>query len=86
MGLVQEILQLFAARGVTELTQGLGLDLTDTLSGDIKLLAHLLQSAGASVLNAKAQLQDLFLPGGEGTQHIHQLFLQQGEAGGPRQG
>ena len=67
---------------MTELTQGLGLDLTDALSGDIKLLAHFLQSAGASVLNAKAQLQDLFLPGGEGTQHIHQLLLQQGEAGG----
>ena len=34
------------AAGMAELTEGLGLDLADTLTGDIKLLAHLLEGTG----------------------------------------
>ena len=65
-----------------QLTQGLGLDLADTLTGDVELLAYLFQRAGTAVLDTEAQLQHLLLPGRQGTQHIHQLLLQQGKAGG----
>ena len=44
---------------MAELPQGLGLDLADALTGDVELLAHLLQRAGASVLNAEAQLEGI---------------------------
>ena len=67
---------------MAQLAQGLGLDLADTLTGDVELLAHLLQGAGAAVLDAEAQLQHLLLTGGQGAQHVHQLLLQQREAGG----
>ena len=51
---------------MTELPQGLGFDLTDPLTGDVELFAHLFQRAGTAVLDAEAQLQDLFLSGGQG--------------------
>ena len=73
--LVQEIFQLLASGGMAQLPQGLGLDLTDTLTGDVELLAHFLQRAGAAVLDAKAQLQHVFLTGRQGGQHVHQLLL-----------
>ena len=69
--LIQEIPQLLGAAGVAQLAQGLGLDLADTLTGDVELLADLLQGAGAAVHDAEAQLQ-----------HLLQLLAQQGEAGG----
>ena len=62
---IQEIAQLFAAAGVAELAQRLGFDLADTLTGDIELLADLLQRAGAAVLKAEAQAQDLLLTRGQ---------------------
>ena len=39
---IQEIAQLFAAAGVAELAQGLGFDLADAFTGDVELLADLL--------------------------------------------
>ena len=51
---IQEIPQFLAAAGVAELAQGLGFDLADAFTGDVELLADLLQRAGASVLNAEA--------------------------------
>ena len=38
---------------MAELTQSLGLDLTDTLTGDVELLAHLLKGAGAAILDTE---------------------------------
>ena len=69
---------------MAQFSQGLGLDLADALTGDVELLAHLLQGAGAAVLNAEAQLEHLLLPGSQGAQHVHQLLLEQGEGGGLR--
>ena len=69
---------------MAQFAQSLGLDLADTLTGHVKLLAHLFQSAGAAVLDAEAQLQDLLLTGGQGGQDLHQLLLEQGEGGGLR--
>ena len=66
---------------MAQLAQGLGFDLADAFAGDIELLAHFLQRAGAAVLDTEAQLQHLFLPGRQRAEHIHQLLLEQGEAG-----
>ena len=40
---VQEAAQVFAAARVAKLAQGLGFDLTDTLTGHVELLAHFLK-------------------------------------------
>ena len=40
---VQKVTELFAAAGMTELPQGLGLDLADTFTGDVELFANLLE-------------------------------------------
>ena len=50
---------------MVETINSLGLNLSDALPGDIELLPHLLQGAGAAILNAEAQLEYLLLPGGE---------------------
>ena len=52
---IQKVLQLFAAAGVAQLAQGLGLDLADTLTGNIELLAHFLQRAGAAIRQIEAK-------------------------------
>ena len=80
---IQEIPQFLAAAGVAELAQGLGFDLADAFTGDVELLADLLQRAGAAILQAEAQAQDLFLTRGQGLEHVGQLLLQQGPAGCP---
>ena len=54
--LVQEILQLFAAARMAQLSEGLGLDLADALPGNVEFLAHFLQGTGAAVLDAEAEL------------------------------
>ena len=66
---------------MAELPQGLCLDLADTFAGHVELLADLLQRAGSTVLNAKAQLQDLFLTGGQRGEDVHQLLLLIGVTG-----
>ena len=55
---------------MTQLAQRLGLDLADTLTGNVELLADLLEGAGMAVLDAEAQAQDLFLTRGQGLEHI----------------
>ena len=77
--LFQIVLQFPAAAGVPKFTQSLGLNLADTLTGYIKLLPHLFKGTGAAIIQTKAQTQNLFLSGCQGTQYIHQLFLQQGK-------
>ena len=54
--LFQKVLQAFAAARVTKLTQRFCFNLADALSGDIKLLAYLLQGAAPAILQAKAKL------------------------------
>ena len=56
---------------MAQLSQSLGLNLADALPGDIELLAHLFQSPGAAVFNAEAELEHLFLPGGQGGENVH---------------
>lgn len=67
---------------MTELGQGLGLDLADTLARDAKLAADFLECTGMSVDKAKAQLDNLALTIGKRIEHLGELLLQHGEAGG----
>ena len=50
-----------------QLADGLGLDLADTLTGNTEVAAHLLQRAGAAIVQTKAEADDLFLTGGSGS-------------------
>ena len=52
--------------GVTELSESLCLDLTDTLTGDVKLLAYFLKSSCATVVKSETELDDVLFSGGKG--------------------
>ena len=68
--LFQEVLELPGAGGVTELPQGLGLYLADTLPGDAELPADLFQGTATAVLQAKPQLENSALPEVESIQDV----------------
>ena len=72
--------------GVAQLSQRLGLNLTDPLSGDVEFLAHLFQRAGPAILQAEAQLEHPLLTGRQRTQHRNELLLEQRVGGGLRGG
>src|SRR5579884_1984983 len=78
---VQVILQLAAAAGMTQLTQSLGLDLTNTFTRYMELLANLLERATAAIVQTKAQLQYFALALGQAIKHILHLLLEQLVAG-----
>ena len=59
---VQKILELFAAARMSKLTKRLRLNLADTFTGNVKLLAHFLQRAGTAVLQSKTQPQHFLFP------------------------
>ena len=61
---------------MTKLAQSLCLDLTDTLTGDIKLLAHLFQCSGTTVIQAKTKCQYFFLMLGQRIKYFSQLLFQ----------
>ena len=62
---------------MTELSESLCLDLSDTLSGNVKLLAHLFKSTGTAVLKTESETEHLFLTLGKGGKHLAKLFLEQ---------
>src|SRR5437588_12453087 len=66
---------------MTQLTQSLRLDLTNTLTRYMELLANLLESAAAAIIQTKAQLQHLALAFGQAVKHILHLLLKQLVAG-----
>src|SRR5262249_34975491 len=67
---LQEAPELLRARGVPELPERLGLDLTDALTGHGEVLTDLLQRVLAPVGQAEAEAQDLLLARREGSQHL----------------
>src|SRR6266702_6202508 len=79
--LIQVILQLTAAAGMAQLTQSLGLNLANALTSDVKLFANLFQSAAATIIEAKAQLQNLALTLGQTIEHILHLLFEELIAG-----
>src|SRR5207237_10466198 len=75
--LVQIVLQLAAAAWVTQLAQGLGLDLANTFTGDVKLFANLFQGAAAAIIKAETQLEHFTLAIGQALENILHLLFEQ---------
>ena len=61
---------------MTQFTQGLGLDLTNTFTGNVKFLTYFFQRTCASVIQSETKTQYLLLSLCQSTQYFHQLFLQ----------
>ena len=61
---------------MTKLAERLRLNLTDTLTGYVKLAANLLQCACAAVIQAEAKPQNLLLSLRQGSENLLQLLLQ----------
>ena len=62
---------------MAQTAQRLGLNLPHPLPGDVEFLTDLLQRMGLAVLKAKAQPQDLLLPGRQAGHGLFQLLPQQ---------
>lgn len=62
---------------MTELTKCFRLDLTDSLTGDVKLLAHILKGVSIAVIKTETELENVFFSGGEGVKHLCDLILEQ---------
>src|SRR5919198_3659246 len=73
---VHEGAQFAGARGMAQLTQRLGLDLTDAFASDGEGLADLFQRVLAAILQAEAHFDDLLLARGERAQHMRRLLLE----------
>src|SRR4029453_7196551 len=72
----QEAPQLLGARGMPQLSERLGLDLTDALAGDREVLAHFLERVLAAVGEAEAEPQHLLFSRGKGIQDLVGLLTQ----------
>src|SRR5881392_1021848 len=73
---LEEAPELLRARRVPELTQRLGLDLSDALAGDREVLPDLLQGVLAAVGEAEAEPQDLLLARGERVEDLVRLLAE----------
>src|SRR5215510_10652945 len=73
---LQEAPELLGPRGVPQLAQRLGLDLTDALAGDRKVLAVFLERVLAAVGEAEAEPQHLLLARRERIEHLVRLLAQ----------
>ena len=67
---------MLASRRVAQLAQRLGFDLTDTLTGDIELLADFLEGVVGVHVDTEAHAQDLGFTGSEAGQHFASGFLE----------
>ena len=63
---------------MAQLSQRFRLNLTDTLSGNVKFLSNFFQCSRTSIIQTKTQAQHLLLPLCQRAQHLHQLFLEAG--------
>ena len=61
---------------MAQLTQGLGFDLTNALTGEGEALPNLVQRVLRTVFQTEAHPDDLLLTRGEGAQHVRGLLLQ----------
>ena len=73
---------MLASRRVAQLAQRLGCDLTDTLTGDIELLADFLEGVVGVHVDTEAHAQDLGLAGGEAGEHVLGGLAQALDGGG----
>ena len=79
---LQEILELSGAGGVAEFTKRFGFDLSYTLSCNIEIAADFLKGSCSAVVQTEAEAEHLFLSGGKGIEHVHELFFKQHKGGG----
>src|SRR5205823_5221516 len=79
--LIQVVFELAAAAWMAQLAQSLGLDLANTLTSHVKLFTNLFQSATATIVQTKAQLQNLTLTLGQAIKNILHLLFEQLMAG-----
>src|SRR5688572_18806729 len=77
VGLLQVVLELPRPRRVAQLPQGLRLDLPDPLARHVELFAHLLEGAGAAVLQPEPELKHAPLATGQRVQNRLDLLLEQ---------
>ena len=63
---IKEILELLASARVTKLSESLGFNLTDTLTGYIKLLADFFKGSASAVLKTETEFENLGFTGSEG--------------------
>src|SRR5438105_3260576 len=73
---LDERLQLLASAGVPQLSQRLGLDLTNALARDLEVLPNFLEGVIAPLANTKAHTQHFFLARSERRQHLAGLLTQ----------
>src|SRR3990172_1946896 len=76
-GLLQVVLELPAPGRVAEVAERLRLDLADALAGDVELLADLLESPGAAVLQPKPELEHPPLTTGQRVEDRLDLLLEE---------
>src|SRR5262249_50064983 len=73
---LQEAPELLGPRGVPQLAQRLGLDLTNALAGDREVLTDLLEPVLAAGGEAEAEPQHLLLARRERIEHLVRLLAQ----------
>src|SRR6266513_5706485 len=79
--LIQVILQLAAAAGMTQFAQSFSLNLTNTLAGNMELFADFFQSTTAAIIQTEAQLEHFTLAVSQAVKYIFYLLFQQLVAG-----
>ena len=60
---------------MTQFAESLRLDLTDTLTGNVKFLTNFFQCSGSAILKTETKDQNLLLTLGQCTKHFFQLFF-----------
>src|SRR6266511_39067 len=75
-GTLEEALELSAAHGVLQFSDGLGLDLPDALAGDLEDPSDLFEGIGVAIAQAVAELDDLALAVGQGLEDLVDLLLE----------
>ena len=65
-----KILKPLAARRMAELAKSLCLDLTDTLTRNVEMIADFFERLAVSVFKAETHLNDFPLPVGEGVENV----------------
>ena len=71
----EEVAEAAAAGWVSELTQGLGLDLADALTGDAELSPDLFEGAATAIIEAETELEDAPFTTAQGIENAADLFF-----------
>lgn len=78
---IEETFELTDTGGVAHFPEGLGFDLSDTLTGDLEALTDFLEGSGVPIEEAEAEGEDLLFTWGEGGEDIAEAFFEEGIGG-----